>query len=420
MYGDTEVMRKHAGRLREQGVDLRALADRLVAQTESAGWAGRAADALAERIRERAAHLRDLATRHDGAAQSMDAHVQEVDRLKDAIADAERRADAVARHHPGSATDRTQGLARGRPARPADVATIDLGTPPSPPLGLLESLPRRISLTLPELRLLAECAGGAPLPFEEAPEADPAFGGRLGRAPAADDTDAYARAYASLHEPHSSLARRGLLVDTAADESLLGAVGLLATPTLALDLDVGVASARVKAWHRQRAGAVASLATTDGLVFELAWFPTDQWADELSRVAVLPEDHPVHTSAVPERVDLPYELVDAAVEAVRSHRPDLLSVLVAEHDTRGLSDLEVVTLLSALATEPNGRLRALVADVSAATTTVVGVVSWVLLSDGWRALRPRRLDGVDRIEVQYVEPRDLAFELAPVLAEVMA
>jgi hypothetical protein len=96
MYGDTEVMRKHAGRLREQGDDLRGLADRLVAQTESAGWAGRAADALAERIRERAAQLRDLASRHDGAAHSMDAHMQEVDRLKDAISDAERRADVLA------------------------------------------------------------------------------------------------------------------------------------------------------------------------------------------------------------------------------------------------------------------------------------------------------------------------------------
>ena len=100
MYGDTEVMRKHAGRLREQGVDLRGLADRLVAQTERVAWTGRAADALAERIRERATQLRAIASRHDGAAQSMDAHVQEVDRIKDAISDAERRADALAVNTP--------------------------------------------------------------------------------------------------------------------------------------------------------------------------------------------------------------------------------------------------------------------------------------------------------------------------------
>jgi hypothetical protein len=95
MYGDTEVMRKHADRLREQGVDLRALADRLVAQTENAGWVGRAADALTERIRERAVQLREIAARHDGAAQSMEGHLLEVDRLKDTIADAERRAASL-------------------------------------------------------------------------------------------------------------------------------------------------------------------------------------------------------------------------------------------------------------------------------------------------------------------------------------
>lgn len=92
MYGDTDVMRKHAGRLREQGVELRSLADRLVAQTEGAGWAGRAAEALVERIRERASHLREVAARHDGAAEAMQAHLLEVDRLKEAILDAERAA----------------------------------------------------------------------------------------------------------------------------------------------------------------------------------------------------------------------------------------------------------------------------------------------------------------------------------------
>ncbi|WP_243058636.1 hypothetical protein [Nocardioides sp. SR21] len=291
------------------------------------------------------------------------------------------------------------------------MAIIDLGTPPAAPLGLLASLPRRISLTLPELRVLAESAGGAPLPFDVTGEPDLTLGGRLGRTPADSEDEAYAAAVQALHEPRSSLARRGLLVDTVADEGLLGAVGLLATPTVAIDLDVSVGTSRVRAWHRQREGAVASLATTDGLVFELAWFPTEKWADELARVAVLPEDHASRPSAAPSRLDLPYELVDAAVEAVRSHRSDLLSVLVAD-------DLELVPVLTALATEPTGRLRALVADVSTSATTVVGVVSWVLLADGWRALRPRRVDGVDRVEVRARHPSDLAAELAPVLAEV--
>lgn len=291
------------------------------------------------------------------------------------------------------------------------MAIIDLGTPPAASSGLLESLPRRLSLTLPELRLLAEHAGGAPLPFDGADEPDRTLSGRLGRTPATSEDEVYAAALEALHEPRTSLTRRGLLADAAADEGLLGAIGLLATPTVAIDLDVSVGADRVRAWHRQRAGAVASLATTDGLVFELAWFPTEKWADELARVAVLPEDHAGRASAVPRSVDLPYELLDAAVEAVRSHRADLLPVLAADR-------VELVPVLAALATEPVGRLRALVADVSSSATTVVGVVSWVLLADGWRALRPRCADGVDQVEVHAVRAGDLAAELAPVLAEV--
>jgi hypothetical protein len=309
------------------------------------------------------------------------------------------------------------------------VPTIDLGTPPRGADGILAGLPRRVSLTLAELSFVADKAGGAPLPFQTTVAADgtASIGGRLGRTPASTDADAFAAAMASLHDPQSSLARRGLLVDTAVDEGLLGAVGLLATPTVAVDLDVAVADSRARAWHRQHRGAVASLATSDGIVFELAWFPTDRWADELARVAVLPEDHRRGRSGVPPRLELPYELADAATEAVRAHRSDLLSVLVADHsgqihtgDSRPLPDLEAVTVLSALAAEPQGRLRALVADVSGGETTVVGVASWLLLADGWRALRPRRTGGVDRVEVDLVEPGDLAAELAPVLAEVAA
>lgn len=307
------------------------------------------------------------------------------------------------------------------------MATIDLGTPHPPAAGALGALPRRISLTRHELGVLASCAGGAPLPFEEAPAAADALDGRLGTTPSSDEAAAYAAALGSLHDPHSSLARRGLLVDTVADEGLVGAVGLLATPALALDLDVAVGGARVKAWHRVRDGAVASLATTDGLVFELAWFSTERWAYELARAAVLPEDHQVRGSALPEYVDLPYSLVDAAAEAICSNRSDLLSVLVSEHpgqtryaDGSLVPDLDVIELLAALGSEPTGRLRALVADVSTETTTEVGVVSWVLLTDGWRALRPWRAEGVDRVEVAAVSAADLANELAPVLAEVAA
>jgi ABC-type transporter Mla subunit MlaD len=92
MYGDSDVMRRRADQLREQAVDLRGLADRLVAQTEGIGWTGRAAESMRERVRKRATQLRTAAAEHDTAADSLDRHVQEVDALKDAIAAAERRA----------------------------------------------------------------------------------------------------------------------------------------------------------------------------------------------------------------------------------------------------------------------------------------------------------------------------------------
>lgn len=91
MYGDTAVMRRRAGQLREQGADIRATADRLVARSEAVPWRGRAADAMRDRVRERAGHLRAAAHAHDTAAESLERHLAEVDRLKEAVAEAERR-----------------------------------------------------------------------------------------------------------------------------------------------------------------------------------------------------------------------------------------------------------------------------------------------------------------------------------------
>src|SRR5690242_20908280 len=95
MYGDSDVTRKHVGRLREQADTIRSLADRLVAQAETVAWSGRAGDAMRERIRERAAGLRETAARHDAAADSLEAHTVLVDELKDSIAENERRATAL-------------------------------------------------------------------------------------------------------------------------------------------------------------------------------------------------------------------------------------------------------------------------------------------------------------------------------------
>lgn len=95
MYGDTDVIRKQVDRLREQGGDIRSLADQLVAQVEAIAWSGRAADTMRERMRERAGRLREVAARHDSAADSLDKHVDEVDLTKETIATTERKVDGL-------------------------------------------------------------------------------------------------------------------------------------------------------------------------------------------------------------------------------------------------------------------------------------------------------------------------------------
>jgi hypothetical protein len=312
------------------------------------------------------------------------------------------------------------------------MATVDLTTSPPPPTGLLDALPRRVGLSLPELRLAAERAGGAPLPFEardtEGSAADP-LEGRLGRSRASAEDQAYAEALVTLHDPAETLARRGLLAGADLDDGLAGALGLLATPAVAVDLDVVVSGVHARAWHRESDGAVATLATVDGVVFELAWFPAAHWAGELARVARLPSDLELHGTTLPDAVDLPFELLDAAGEAVRSGRADLLPVLAARHsgsaidaDGRPIADVDLASMLSALVIDTRGRLRALGAGVSGDRTRLVGVVSWVLLADGWRALRPHHRahrDDAPRVEVRRVEPDDLAVDLAFVLAEAV-
>lgn len=308
------------------------------------------------------------------------------------------------------------------------MVTIDLTTPPAEPANFLDGLPRRIAITLPELRLAARSAGDAPLPFDLTEAAGPgALEGRLGQSRGTADEAAYASALGSLHDPADTLRRRGLLSAAGLDAGLAGAIGLLATPRLALDIDVAAAGSQVKAWHRQADGAVATLATCDGIVFELAWFRADQWPGELARVAAIPDDVDLGDSAVPATVDVPFQLVDAIGEALRSGRADLVPVLMEQHgegvldaDAVPIADADAATAVAAVHTEGRGRLRVLAAQVADGATTSVGVASWVLLADGWHSLAPHQEDSGPQVTVRRVDPDDLATELAPVLAQVTA
>lgn len=309
------------------------------------------------------------------------------------------------------------------------MTTVDLSTPAPAPESTLDGLPRRVSLTLPELQLLAQSAGGAPLPFEvttrETDSSNP-LESRLGQSRQAADDSAYTQGLTSLHDPAESLQRRGLLTGDQPDPGIAGALGLLATPAVAVDLDVSIEGGRVRAWHRLRDQAVAALATADGVVFELTWFDSAAWPGELVRAAVCPEDLSQTDSAVPTTLDLPFELLDAGSEAVRSGRSDLLSTIVAHHTGtvvgdggHVVADATVSSTIASLNSETRGRLRALVADIDAGGR-VIGVVSWVLLADGWRWLRPHDEAGDSRVEITTVAPGDLATSLGPVLAEVTA
>jgi hypothetical protein len=138
MYGDTLVIRKRAAQLREQGADIRATAERLVARSEAVPWRGRAADAMRERVKERASHLRAAANAHDAAADSLDRHLGEVDRLKETIGELERTgssrvAEAQARveasaYDDARAADHDRAIAATHlpPSGHADWLTLDL------------------------------------------------------------------------------------------------------------------------------------------------------------------------------------------------------------------------------------------------------------------------------------------------------
>lgn len=147
MYGDTVAARKRVAQLREQGGDIRAVADRLVAQAEAVPWHGRAAEAMRARSKERAAHLRTAAGHHETAADSLTRHLTEVDSVKDMIETRAHKAALLvedARNHSGSAEHPPAG--DDHAAGSDDAETSLLGFTP-PPAGHRDWL----SVTLPGL-----------------------------------------------------------------------------------------------------------------------------------------------------------------------------------------------------------------------------------------------------------------------------
>ena len=91
------------------------------------------------------------------------------------------------------------------------MATIDLGPPRPAPHDLLDGLPRRVALTLPELRFVADRANGAPLPFDLQRAAGDGDGSTTGSGASrgSDEQAAYAEALGRLHDAgHLAVAPR--------------------------------------------------------------------------------------------------------------------------------------------------------------------------------------------------------------------
>ncbi|WP_110180646.1 hypothetical protein [Nocardioides solisilvae] len=129
MYGETAAMRRRVGQLREQALEIRQMADRLVARAEAVPWHGRAAESMRLRIKERAAHLREAAGLHETAADTLGRHVQEVDRRQDAIAVVERKVDSLV----GDARARLEAARQTDPdvePEPEDAPLLAFEPPP--------------------------------------------------------------------------------------------------------------------------------------------------------------------------------------------------------------------------------------------------------------------------------------------------
>jgi hypothetical protein len=135
MYGDTELIRRRVSELRDQGADVRALADELVARVEGLGWSGRAAEAMQQRIGARAGHLRTAADQHVAAADALAEHADAVDGAVEEIAAVEARATARiddARARVAAITARNEGADGVRVAPDPDDEALLAFVPPPP------------------------------------------------------------------------------------------------------------------------------------------------------------------------------------------------------------------------------------------------------------------------------------------------
>ncbi len=160
-------------------------------------------------------------------------------------------------------------------------------------------------------------------------------------------------------------------------------------------------------------GDLVAAVTRAGPRGEAAMWPVKEWAARLAQIA----DVPVPDAPPPpdREVEVPFDVLLGAGEALRTHRPDVLGELVrraAPADPTRLRD-QLVRLHTAAA----GRLLAVVAAKEAGAVRA-GWVSWLLFADGWRSLTPVRRDGRPVVVLSPVGPADLGSQVAAQVAVV--
>lgn len=181
----------------------------------------------------------------------------------------------------------------------------------------------------------------------------------------------------------------------------------MSTPDLVVDLELGFRRGRTVERRRARhvlRGRVVHVVDRVGAVPRV--LDVAAWRGELAAAcrATAPEEA---RTCPGDGATLPWDLVVGTGAALAARRPDLYAELAARADPGVRDDLArlhsaTVGRLRAVGTLP-GRHR-------------VGWVSWVLLTDGWRAFTPctdARPSGVrPMLRLERREPADLAHDVA--------
>jgi hypothetical protein len=301
-------------------------------------------------------------------------------------------------------------------------------------------LPGRVNLSLAELVHLAEAAGTQlPIHVEPPEDIDPSpMEARLGGgAPSPMSAAAdLLRGELAAGPDLASLAERGLGDETGnPTPDVAVALHALGTPEALIQIDVALrgdgATTSLRAWYAVVGAQVAQLATADGLAYELSWYPVRHLATGLARAAILDSGEPPSGDRDQGTVTLPYEFFIVGLEAARVSRGDILDHLVAGlkpssvtgADGAAMAAHRVKPLIDAFQTRTRGTLRALITSASSGEQSgrrpVGGLVSWILLDDGWRWLEPIGNREDPKVTIHPVTPADLGKVIAPVLTQVV-